>query len=319
MDPILTPFVREPNALRARLLSRSTRGYDGLKKALTMTPDDVIEEVKTSGLRGRGGAGFPTGMKWQFVRQEVAEAALHLLQRRRERAGHVQGPRAHGAESAPAARRLRDRRATPSARRSRTSTSAASSSTCRRSSRRAIADAYASGPPRQEHLRQRLRLRRLRAPRRRRLRSRRRDGAHRVARRQARAAADQAAVPRGRRPVRCPTAVNNVETLCNVPPIVDARRRVVRRARPREERRPEAVLRQRPRGASPASTKASMDTTLRELIYRATPAACANGRTLKAMIPGGSSVPLLLPDQTRHAGQLRRACRRPDRCSARPA
>ena len=32
-----------------------------------MTPDDIIAEVKTSGLRGRGGAGFPTGMKWEFT------------------------------------------------------------------------------------------------------------------------------------------------------------------------------------------------------------------------------------------------------------
>ncbi len=44
-------------------------GYQALAKALAgMTPEQVIEEVKASGLRGRGGAGFPTGMKWQFVR-----------------------------------------------------------------------------------------------------------------------------------------------------------------------------------------------------------------------------------------------------------
>ncbi|MFC1803188.1 NADH-quinone oxidoreductase subunit NuoF [Thermoproteota archaeon] len=45
-------------------------GYKALKKALTeMKPDDVIDEVKRSGLRGRGGAGFPTGLKWQFCRE----------------------------------------------------------------------------------------------------------------------------------------------------------------------------------------------------------------------------------------------------------
>ncbi len=44
-------------------------GYQGLFKALTsMTPDEVIEEILASGLRGRGGAGFPTGMKWRFAR-----------------------------------------------------------------------------------------------------------------------------------------------------------------------------------------------------------------------------------------------------------
>jgi len=44
-----------------------TGGYETLKKALNMNPDDIIEEVKKSGLRGRGGAGFPTGTKWGFV------------------------------------------------------------------------------------------------------------------------------------------------------------------------------------------------------------------------------------------------------------
>lgn len=42
-------------------------GYQSLKKAISMEPSSVIEEVKKSGLRGRGGAGFPTGMKWAFA------------------------------------------------------------------------------------------------------------------------------------------------------------------------------------------------------------------------------------------------------------
>lgn len=42
-------------------------GYSSLDKALKMEPDEIIEVVKASGLRGRGGAGFPTGMKWSFV------------------------------------------------------------------------------------------------------------------------------------------------------------------------------------------------------------------------------------------------------------
>jgi NADH-quinone oxidoreductase subunit F len=42
-------------------------GYEGLKKALAMAPEAIIEEVKASGLRGRGGAGFPTGLKWSFM------------------------------------------------------------------------------------------------------------------------------------------------------------------------------------------------------------------------------------------------------------
>ena len=47
---------------------REKGGYRSVEKALkTMSPDDVVEEVKKSGLRGRGGAGFPTGMKWSFL------------------------------------------------------------------------------------------------------------------------------------------------------------------------------------------------------------------------------------------------------------
>jgi len=48
---------------------RRLGGYQGLAAALRMSPDDVITRVKDSGLRGRGGAGFPTGMKWGFVPQ----------------------------------------------------------------------------------------------------------------------------------------------------------------------------------------------------------------------------------------------------------
>ena len=45
----------------------ATDGYVALRKAQGMQPDEIIEVVKASGLRGRGGAGFPTGMKWSFV------------------------------------------------------------------------------------------------------------------------------------------------------------------------------------------------------------------------------------------------------------
>ncbi len=49
-------------------------GYESLKKALReMTPEAVIEEVKTAGLRGRGGAGFPTGLKWHLTREAEGE------------------------------------------------------------------------------------------------------------------------------------------------------------------------------------------------------------------------------------------------------
>ncbi len=49
-------------------------GYDGLKRAITeMTPEEVIQEVIDSGLRGRGGGGFPTGLKWKFGREALGD------------------------------------------------------------------------------------------------------------------------------------------------------------------------------------------------------------------------------------------------------
>ncbi len=48
-------------------------GYTALKKALGMTPEEVIEIIKTSGLAGRGGAGFPTWFKWNAARQSEGE------------------------------------------------------------------------------------------------------------------------------------------------------------------------------------------------------------------------------------------------------
>ena len=58
---------------------RKHGGYRSVEKALkSMTPDEVVEEVKTSGLRGRGGAGFPTGMKWSFLAKPEG-VPRHLL------------------------------------------------------------------------------------------------------------------------------------------------------------------------------------------------------------------------------------------------
>lgn len=52
---------------------KAAGGFEALKKALAMTPEKVTEEVKASGLRGRGGAGFPTGMKWGFVPKNTGQ------------------------------------------------------------------------------------------------------------------------------------------------------------------------------------------------------------------------------------------------------
>jgi NADH-quinone oxidoreductase subunit F len=65
-EPILTRNIGIPNSERIQVyLQRG--GYAALRKALTMSPEALIAEVKASGLRGRGGAGFPAGLKWSFM------------------------------------------------------------------------------------------------------------------------------------------------------------------------------------------------------------------------------------------------------------
>ena len=65
-EPILSRNVGNPKVLSVAGY-RDAGGYEGLAKALAMEPGEVIDEVKTSGLRGRGGAGFPAGLKWCFI------------------------------------------------------------------------------------------------------------------------------------------------------------------------------------------------------------------------------------------------------------
>src|SRR5690349_1687382 len=55
---------------------RAHGGYGALSKAFALKPEEVIELVKASGLRGRGGAGFPTGLKWSFVPKDQPEKYL---------------------------------------------------------------------------------------------------------------------------------------------------------------------------------------------------------------------------------------------------
>ena len=78
-------LYNEPHPIETKVLTRrfelqnsasidtylASDGYQAFMKAVGMTADDIINEVKASNLRGRGGAGFPTGMKWSFVPKNV--------------------------------------------------------------------------------------------------------------------------------------------------------------------------------------------------------------------------------------------------------
>jgi NADH-quinone oxidoreductase subunit F len=80
-------LFNEPSPLEVKVLSRrfglpashtlavyeANDGYRAFRKSLEMSPEEIIEEVKASALRGRGGAGFPTGLKWSFVDRKSAK------------------------------------------------------------------------------------------------------------------------------------------------------------------------------------------------------------------------------------------------------
>ncbi|MCP2294262.1 NADH-quinone oxidoreductase subunit F [Nocardia amikacinitolerans] len=68
LTPVLTKYWDDPQSWTIHTYRRHD-GYQALRKALRMEPDQVIQTVKDAGLRGRGGAGFPTGMKWSFIPQ----------------------------------------------------------------------------------------------------------------------------------------------------------------------------------------------------------------------------------------------------------
>ena len=84
-EPPATPIVHSPHPLENRIIFKNIGrenwktdiktylkdgGYEDLKKAVKMSRAEIVNEVKTSGLRGRGGAGFPCGVKWSFIKPD---------------------------------------------------------------------------------------------------------------------------------------------------------------------------------------------------------------------------------------------------------
>ena len=173
---------------RARRLSGAGQGADR-----DDSRQDVIAELERSGLQGRGGAGFPAGLKWKFVSKAPGDEEVRHLQCRRKRTGHVQRSPGAGRRSARDCRsagaggvcRGRGRRLHLHSRRIRTGAEA------RAAGDRAGARDGLAGP---EYFRQHVQFRSARSHRRGRVHLRRRDRADRIDRRQARRTARASAV-----------------------------------------------------------------------------------------------------------------------------
>jgi [NiFe] hydrogenase diaphorase moiety large subunit len=77
-DPLVKQMVKNNICEAGSVILSDYRKDSGLRKALTQTPEEVIEDVKGSGLRGRGGAGFLTGFKWELTRQAAGNEKFVL-------------------------------------------------------------------------------------------------------------------------------------------------------------------------------------------------------------------------------------------------
>jgi NADH-quinone oxidoreductase subunit F len=293
VEPVLIPHVREPNSFTLDSYLKH-QGYEGLKKALTMTPEAIIDVVKASGLRGRGGAGFPTGMKWQFVDKKVNKPRYiccnadesepgtfkdHLLMERNPHLlieGCAIGCYAIGSTVAYIYIRGEFLHV-------------------QHILERAIAEAYKAG-----HLGKNIYGSGFDCD----VFMHRGAGAYEAGEETAliESLEGKRAQPRIKPPFpasaglyNCPTAVNNVETLCNVPPIITRGVEWYTSVGPEKNGGPKLFC-VSGHVNTPGVFEADMHVTVRQLIYDYA-GGIANGRQLKAVIPGGSSVPILLPSQ----------------------
>jgi len=292
MEPILTKFVREPQSYTLDFYLQH-EGYAALKTALGKKPEEIIDLVKASGLRGRGGAGFPTGMKWQFVDKKAEPRYIacnadesepgtfkdHLMMERNPHLlieGCAIGCYAIGAKVAYIYIRgefLHVQRILEAE----------------------IAQAYARGFLGKNILGSGFDCD---------VYVHRGAGAYEAGEETAllESLEGKRAQPRNKPPFPAvvglygkPTAVNNVETLCNVPLIVARGAEWYAGLGPEKNGGPKLYC-VSGHVQRPGVYEASMHVTLRQLIddYAG---GVREGRTLKAVIPGGSSVPILLSEQ----------------------
>jgi NADH-quinone oxidoreductase subunit F len=314
MQPVLTAHVREPNCYTLDFYLQH-EGYEGLKKALAMAPDQVIEVVKASGLRGRGGAGFPTGMKWQFVdkksprpkyiacnadESEPGTFKDHLLMERNPHLlieGCAIACYAIGAKVAYIYIR-------------------GEFFHVQHVLEQAIDEAYARGFLGRGVLGSGFDCD---------IYIHRGAGAYEAGEETAllESLEGKRAQPRNKPPFpalvglyNCPTAVNNVETLANVPLILKNGAEWYAALGPEKNGGPKLYC-VSGHVRRPGVYEAPMTVTLRELIEQYA-GGVRDGRTLKAVIPGGSSVPMLLPTSS-ISRRASTACRRRAPSSARPA
>ena len=293
MEPILTRYVREPNSFTLDFYLQH-QGYEGLRKALALAPAQVVDIVKASGLRGRGGAGFPTGMKWQFVDKKSANPKYiacnadesepgtfkdHLLMERNPHLmleGCAIACYAIGAKVAYIYIRGEFLHVQAVL-------------------ERAIEEAYARGFLGSNVLGSGFDCD---------VYMHRGAGAYEAGEETAllESLEGKRAQPRNKPPFpavvglyNCPSAVNNVETLANVPLILVNGAEWYAGLGPEKNSGPKLYC-VSGHVKRPGVYEADMSVTLRELIEDRA-GGVAEGRRLKAVIPGGSSVPILLPDQ----------------------
>lgn len=292
MEPVLIPHVHEPHAFTLETYL-AHGGYRGMRAALAQAPADVIETVKLSGLRGRGGAGFSTGMKWSFVPKDVSKPKYlcvnadesepgtfkdHVLMERNPHLlfeGCVITCHAIGAKVAYIYIRGEFYHV-------------------QRVLEAQIAEAYRAG-----YLGRNILGTGVDCD----VYVHRGAGAYEAGEESAllESLEGRRAQPRLRPPFPavvglygCPTIINNVETICNVPLIFERGVDWYKSLGPDKNTGPKLYCISG-HVEKPGVYETTMDVTLRQLIYDYA-GGIPGGKALKAIIPGGSSTPVLTPD-----------------------